>query len=50
MNSLSARTERRANIETDQSTLSQELLYPARGEVEKILQGLKGKKRKSSRG
>ncbi|WP_029635286.1 MULTISPECIES: hypothetical protein [Nostocales] len=33
-------------IEAYKSALSQQLLYPARGEVEKILQRLKGKARK----
>ena len=37
-------------IQAYESALSQQLLYPARGEVEKILQRLKGKGRKSSRG
>ena len=33
-------------IEAYEGALSQELLYPARGEVEKILRGLKGRGRK----
>jgi len=37
-------------IQAYESALSQQLLYPARGEVEKILQGLKGKRKKGSRG
>lgn len=37
-------------IEAYESALSKQLLYPARGEVEKILQRLKGKARKGSRG
>jgi tetratricopeptide (TPR) repeat protein len=37
-------------IKAYESALSQQLLYPARKEVEKILQRLKGKKRKGSRG
>ena len=37
-------------IQAYESALSQQLLYPARGEVEKILQRLKGKGRKGSRG
>jgi tetratricopeptide (TPR) repeat protein len=37
-------------IQAYKSALSQQLLYPARGEVEKILQGLKGKRRKDSGG
>jgi tetratricopeptide (TPR) repeat protein len=35
-------------IQAYESALSQQLLYPARGEIEKILQRLKGKKRKGS--
>jgi tetratricopeptide (TPR) repeat protein len=35
-------------IQAYESALSQQLLYPARGEVEKILKGLKGKGRKGS--
>ncbi|WP_339379266.1 hypothetical protein [aff. Roholtiella sp. LEGE 12411] len=34
----------------DQSALSQQLLYPVRGEVENILWRLKGKRRKGSGG
>ncbi len=37
-------------IQAYKSALSQQLLYPARGEVEKILKGLKGKVRKGSGG
>jgi len=37
-------------IQAYESALSQQLLYPARGEVEKTLQRLKGKGRKGSRG
>ncbi|MCV3216121.1 tetratricopeptide repeat protein [Plectonema radiosum NIES-515] len=37
-------------IQAYESALSQQLLYPARGEVEKILQRLKGKGRKASGG
>lgn len=37
-------------IQAYESALSQQLLYPARGEVEKNLQRLKGKGRKGSRG
>src|SRR5919202_583002 len=37
-------------IQAYESALSQQLLYPARGEVEKSLQRLKGKGRKGSRG
>ena len=33
-------------IQADESALSQQLLYPARGEVQKILQRIKGKGRK----
>ena len=38
--------DRLGAIEAYESALSQQLLYPARGEVEKILKGLKGKGRK----
>ncbi|HLO88111.1 MAG TPA: tetratricopeptide repeat protein [Nostocaceae cyanobacterium] len=37
-------------IQAYESALSQQLLYPARGEVEKTLQRLKGKRKKGSRG
>ncbi|WP_293204266.1 MULTISPECIES: hypothetical protein [unclassified Microcoleus] len=37
-------------IEAYESALSQELLHPTRGEVEKTLQRLKGKVRKASGG
>ena len=37
-------------IQAYESALSQQLLYPARGEVEKSLRRLKGKGRKGSRG
>ncbi|MBK1986025.1 tetratricopeptide repeat protein [Sphaerospermopsis aphanizomenoides BCCUSP55] len=37
-------------IQAYEGALSQQLLYPARGEVEKSLQRLKGKRRKGSRG
>ena len=37
-------------IQADESALSQQLLYPARGEVQKILQRIKGKGRKGSGG
>ncbi|MCC5615137.1 tetratricopeptide repeat protein [Nostoc sp. CHAB 5836] len=40
--------DRLGAIKAYESALSQELLYPARGEVEKTLQRLKGKKRKGS--
>ncbi|HEY9854013.1 MAG TPA: tetratricopeptide repeat protein [Leptolyngbyaceae cyanobacterium] len=42
--------DRLGAIQAYESALSQQLLYPARGEVEKILQKLKGKGRKGSRG
>ncbi len=38
--------DRLGAIQAYESALSQELLYPTRGEVEKILQRLKGKVRK----
>ncbi|WP_199331638.1 MULTISPECIES: hypothetical protein [Nostocales] len=37
-------------IQAYESALRQQLLYPVRGEVEKILQGLKGKRKKGSGG
>jgi len=37
-------------IQAYESALSQQLLYPARGEVEKTLRRLKGKRGKGSRG
>jgi hypothetical protein len=42
--------DRLGAIQAYESALSQQLLYPARGEVEKILPRLKGKGRKGSRG
>ncbi len=38
--------DKSGGIQAYEGALSQQLLYPARGEVEKILQGLKGKRRK----
>jgi hypothetical protein len=42
--------DRLGAIQACESALSQQLLYPARGEVEKSLKGLKGKGRKGYRG
>ncbi|MFK0732130.1 MAG: tetratricopeptide repeat protein [Gloeotrichia echinulata HAB0833] len=42
--------DRLGAIQADEGAVSKQLLYPARGEVEKIIQRLKGKMRKGSGG